>query len=68
MAAFVKSYGLQLVDRSGKEFDVLGAWPERGFGSSRHSDYSDSDVRQQLTAADVIAFYFSAHWCPPCRT
>ncbi|CAJ1367146.1 unnamed protein product [Effrenium voratum] len=45
MAAFVKSYGLQLVDRSGKEFDV-----------------------QQLTAADVIAFYFSAHWCPPCRS
>mmetsp|Transcript_5067 Transcript_5067/g.16315 ORF Transcript_5067/g.16315 Transcript_5067/m.16315 type:complete len:339 (-) Transcript_5067:15-1031(-) len=22
---------------------------------------------QQLTSADVIAFYFSAHWCPPCR-
>ncbi|CAJ1415186.1 unnamed protein product [Effrenium voratum] len=25
-------------------------------------------ARQQLTAADVIAFYFSAHWCPPCRS
>ncbi|CAE8606321.1 unnamed protein product, partial [Polarella glacialis] len=22
---------------------------------------------QQLTSSDVIAFYFSAHWCPPCR-
>lgn len=44
MAAFVQSYGLQLLDRSGKEFDT-----------------------QQLTSADVIAFYFSAHWCPPCK-
>lgn len=23
--------------------------------------------RQQLTSSDVIAFYFSAHWCPPCQ-
>lgn len=22
---------------------------------------------KQLAATDVIAFYFSAHWCPPCR-
>ncbi|CAE7434388.1 nxn [Symbiodinium sp. CCMP2456] len=44
MATLVQSYGLQLVDRSGKDFDV-----------------------QQLTASDVIALYFSAHWCPPCR-
>ncbi|CAL1154215.1 unnamed protein product [Cladocopium goreaui] len=44
MAAFVQSYGLQLLDRSGKDFDA-----------------------QQLTSSDVIAFYFSAHWCPPCQ-
>mmetsp|Transcript_65680 Transcript_65680/g.172105 ORF Transcript_65680/g.172105 Transcript_65680/m.172105 type:complete len:343 (+) Transcript_65680:69-1097(+) len=44
MAAFVQSYGLQLVRCSGGPFDA-----------------------KQLTSADVIAFYFSAHWCPPCR-
>jgi len=44
MAAFVQSYGLQLLDRNGKPYDV-----------------------KQLTTSDVIAFYFSAHWCPPCR-
>jgi len=22
---------------------------------------------KQLTSSDVVAFYFSAHWCPPCR-
>ncbi|CAE7732318.1 nxn [Symbiodinium pilosum] len=44
MAAFVQSYGLKLVDRSGKDFDA-----------------------QQLATSDVVALYFSAHWCPPCR-
>jgi len=44
MVPFVQSYGLQLLDRSGNDFNT-----------------------QQLTSADVIAFYFSAHWCPPCK-
>lgn len=44
MAAFVQSYGLQVVDKGGQAFDT-----------------------KQLGPSDVIAFYFSAHWCPPCR-
>ncbi|CAD5215391.1 unnamed protein product [Bursaphelenchus xylophilus] len=28
--------------------------------------FSPADVKE-LDGKDVIAFYFSAHWCPPCR-
>jgi nucleoredoxin len=24
-------------------------------------------VREALQGKQVLAFYFSAHWCPPCR-
>jgi len=44
MAGFIKTWGLQLVDKGNKPFDL-----------------------QQLGPSDIIAFYFSAHWCPPCR-
>jgi nucleoredoxin len=44
MADFVRSYGLQILQKNGQPFDV-----------------------SKLTSSDVIAFYFSAHWCPPCR-
>jgi nucleoredoxin len=30
-------------------------------------DGSVHDVDQVLSSANVVAFYFSAHWCPPCR-
>ncbi|CAD5210950.1 unnamed protein product [Bursaphelenchus okinawaensis] len=31
-----------------------------------NGNFSPADV-SELEGKDVIAFYFSAHWCPPCR-
>ncbi|GLV36728.1 hypothetical protein CBL_02437 [Carabus blaptoides fortunei] len=33
-----------------------------------HSEAPGGDIRYQDLSADIIrGFYFSAHWCPPCR-
>merc|ERR1719189_3492785 len=44
MAGFVQSWGLQVVDHSGRPFDLM-----------------------RLQGSDVVAFYFSASWCGPCK-
>ncbi|XP_076307185.1 nucleoredoxin-like protein 2 [Tachypleus tridentatus] len=30
-------------------------------------DKSEANISEALTDKEVIGFYFSAHWCPPCR-
>ena len=30
-------------------------------------DWSDVSADSSLEGKKVVAFYFSAHWCPPCR-
>ena len=31
------------------------------------SDGSEVSVREALKDNKILALYFSAHWCPPCR-
>ncbi|TRY63398.1 hypothetical protein TCAL_01845 [Tigriopus californicus] len=31
------------------------------------ADGSTSSVDQALADKEIVCFYFSAHWCPPCR-
>ena len=30
-------------------------------------DWTQVSAESALEAKKVVAFYFSAHWCPPCR-
>lgn len=44
---------------------------EKLFGSADvtllDKDSDKTTVSEELVGKDVVAFYFSAHWCPPCR-
>ena len=36
-------------------------------GNLRRPDGSSVPVATALAGQDVVALYFSAHWCPPCK-
>mmetsp|Transcript_4242 Transcript_4242/g.13272 ORF Transcript_4242/g.13272 Transcript_4242/m.13272 type:complete len:317 (-) Transcript_4242:186-1136(-) len=44
-----------------------GAWPEGMLGPQLLTKTGPQPTRQALGGAAVVALYFSAHWCPPCR-
>jgi thiol-disulfide isomerase/thioredoxin len=45
-----------------------GAWPEAMLGPQLLTKAGLKPTKEALQSADVVLLYFSAHWCPPCRS
>merc|ERR1712159_490064 len=44
-------------------FDKMSIWD----GQLINKNKEDVDAKAIIDGAEVVAVYFSAHWCPPCR-
>merc|ERR1712166_296699 len=49
-----------------KQQIIMAAF-EAILGKTLKNEDSDVDTQTALGDCDVLALYFSAHWCPPCR-